>query len=573
MFNTFDRTPAVGSCRRTIFLNSVAGTASPILIARAIDALSQEATTRGILLFTLGVLLLGVFGWTFNFIRQWTAARVIGDVVLKLREDVFDATIRHDMSFYDETPSGKVVSRITNDTQAFAEVASLVTNLLSQVLLVIILGVYLFLVDSWLTLVLFTMAPLAAAVALSFRQLARRVTLRARQVTAKVNAQIQESVSGIVVAKSFRQEPAIYADFDATNRESYSAGLVRGLTTSGIFPVLATLSGLGTAVLVYVGGLATRDGGLSPGDWFLFMQAVGFFWLPMISIASFWSQFQDGLSASERVFALIDAEPKVQQTAAHDAQSGERLNSIRRMSIFSYTDRGDWYCLISICDIEPGETVALVGHTGAGKSSIAKLITRFYEFQGGEILIDGHDIRDLDLGQFRPADRPGAPGTLPLLRHSAATISATAVPRPAMRRCARRRSRSAMASGWTALPEGLDTDVGERGSSLSMGQRQLVALARVVLKDPAIFILDEATASVDPFTETQIQEGLDAMMRERTAIVIAHRLSARSKTPIGSSSWTTAVSSKKAPTTSCWPTAAITPSSTTPTSATSRCPT
>ncbi len=503
-------------------LNSIAGTGGPILISRAIDLLAQTPSAGNMLLVAAGVLLLGVAGWTFNYIRQRTSARVVGNVVLQLRQDAFDATIGHDLSFYDEHPSGKIVSRVTSDTQDFSEVVNLTVNLLSQVLLVGILSTWLVAINAGLTLLLIGSAPIAVTVALSFRRVARRVTQRARRVTAKINAQIQESISGITIAKSFRQEHTIYDDFAITNQQAYQVGLRRGLTLNTIFPILGLSSGLGVALLVYAGGLATRSGGLSPGNWYLFMQAVGFYWWPMINIASFWSQFQDGLSAAERVFALIDAEPKVIQEAAEPVA---KLSGSIEFCCMTFTYGNEEPVLLDFSlHIRPGETVALVGHTGAGKSSIARLITRFYEFQKGQLLIDGRDIRRLDLSQYRtqiglvPQEPFLFSGTVrDNIRYGCSGATDDAVRQAAMR----------IGSGdWLAdLPDGLDSDVGERGANLSMGQRQLVALARVLLKDPAIFILDEATASVDPFTETQIQEGLETIMRDRTAIVIAHRLS------------------------------------------------
>ncbi len=506
-----------------IALNSIAGTAGPILVARAVDLVKQRPTWETMLLMSGGVLLMGVSAWVFNYVRRTISAQVIGNVVLKLREDVFSATVGHDLSFYDEHPSGKVVSRVTSDTQDFSNVVTLVLDLLSQLLLVLLLSVWLFNISARLTLLLLGMTPFAVVIALSFRKIARRVTRQARRVTAKINAQIQESISGIVVAKSFRQEPAIYETFNVNNKQAYRVGVRRGLVINTIFPLMGMMSGLSIGALFYVSGLATRGvNALSPGDWYLFMQAVGFYWWPLMSIASFWSQFQDGLSAAERVFALIDAEPKVAQTADKpiDALQGEiEFRHLR----FSYTD-GEVVLPDFSLRIHIGETVALVGHTGAGKSSIARLITRFYEFQGGDLLVDGCDVRTLDLGQYRrqiglvPQEPFLFSGTVrDNIRYARPNASDEEVCDAA----------DAISDGeWVGgLTDGLDTDVGERGANLSMGQRQLVALARVVLKDPAIFILDEATASIDPFTETQIQEGLDVIMRQRTAIVIAHRLS------------------------------------------------
>ena len=504
-----------------ILLDSAANTAGPILISRGIDVVVDNPAMRTIWLLTGAVLLLGVGGWTMNYVRRLISARVIGDVVLKVREDIFDATVKHDMSFYDEHPSGKIVSRVTSDTQDFSNVVTLTMDLIGQVLLIVILTLWLFSINVWLTLLLIGVTPIAIAVALSFRRIARKVTQQARRVNATINAQIQESISGIVVAKSFRQEGAIYQTFAENNKQSYRIGLRRDMTFNTIFPIMGMASGLATALLMYASGLATRTG-VSPGNWYLFMRAVGFYWFPMMGIASFWSQFQDGLSAAERVFALIDAEPKVVQTASEPVDAVEGHIEFRDVC-FTYT--GDEVVLPKFSlDIHPKETLALVGHTGAGKSSIAKLITRFYEFQDGNLSIDGRDIRTLDLQQYRrhiglvPQEPFLFSGTVKdNIRYGHPDATDEEICEAAQH----------ISNGdWIAdLSDGLDTDVGERGANLSMGQRQLVALARVLLKDPAIFVLDEATASVDPFTEAQIQEGLDTLMHDRTAIVIAHRLS------------------------------------------------
>lgn len=503
-------------------LNSAAGTAGPILISKSLDLVKNNSSIHALLLLSVGVLLLGVFAWGFNYIRQVFSARVVGNVVLNLREDVFASVVHNDLSFFDQHPTGKIVSRVTSDTQDFSDVVTLVLDVISQILLVLILAIWLFTINVRLTLLILGMSPVAFFVALGFRRIARKVTRNAKRVTAVINAEIQESISGIVVAKSFRQEQAIFDRFLTNNRKAYRVGLARGLTMNSIFPILSTASGLAIALLVYAGGAASRAGSITPGDWYLFMQAVAFFWWPMISIASFWSQFQDGLSASERVFALIDSRPKVVQIASDPVPRLRGEIEFRGLN-FSYTEREQVLKDFNLI-IPAGQNLALVGHTGAGKSSIARLIARFYEFQEGELRVDGKDIRRFDLAQYRrqiglvPQDPFLFSGTVKdNISYGLPDATEEQVCQAAMR----------IAEGtWLeAFSDGLDTEVGARGASLSMGQRQLVALARVLLKDPAILILDEATASVDPFTETQIQEGLELVMKGRTSIVIAHRLS------------------------------------------------
>ena len=503
-------------------LNSIAGTAGPILISKSLDLIKSDASTRALLLLSLGVLMLGVFAWGFNYIRQIFSARIVGNVVLKLREDVFKSAIHNDLSFYDKHPSGKIVSRVTSDTQDFSNVVTLVLDVISQLLLVMLLIGWLFTISVRLTLLIIAMSPVAFIIAMRFRKIARKTTRNAKRVTAIINAEIQESISGIMVAKNFRQEHAIFDRFMENNKKAYRVGLARGLTLMSIFPILETASGLAVALLIYSGGVVVHAGGISTGEWYLFMQAVAFFWWPLIGIASFWSQFQDGLSASERVFALIDTDSKVVQSAQNPVPKLSGKIEFRNLS-FSYTEREQVLEDFSLI-VPSGQNVALVGHTGAGKSSSARLIARFYEFQGGEIRVDGKDTRGFDLSQYRkqiglvPQDPFLFSGTVKDNIHYG-LLEATD------EQVCQAAGRIANGTWLEALSDGLDTEVGARGASLSMGQRQLVALTRVLLKDPAILILDEATASVDPFTETQIQEGLELVMENRTSIVIAHRLS------------------------------------------------
>ena len=501
---------------------SLAGAAQPLIISRGIGALEGQPSTPLIWLLVGFMTLSGVGVWLANWTWRRLMARLIGDVVSALRRDAFTAAINHDLAFFDEFESGRIISRITSDTQEFAQVVQLVSDLVTQVLLVLVLLVVLVNISWQLTLILLALTPFIGLLTMGFRKAARFVTRKGFRVLAEVNAAIQETVTGISIAKNFRQEEVIYKAFSQVNQQSYQVNLRRGFVLSNVFPVLSIMSSFGTAALLYWGGLSVGAGLVTIGAWYLFMQSVDRFWFPVINLSSFWSQFQSGLSASERIFALIDAQPLVQQTA------NQPVSKLRGEIVFDRVDfrysKQEQVLKDFSLRISPGESVALVGHTGAGKSSLVKLITRFYEFQAGTICVDGRDIHTFDLTSYRR--QLGIVSQVPFL-FSGTVADNIRYARPELtdaeiEAVARRIGRGEWLE---TLPEGLQTNVGERGARLSMGQRQLVALTRVLAQQPAVFILDEATASIDPFTEFQIQEGMDLILKSSTSILIAHRLS------------------------------------------------
>ena len=505
-----------------ITLMGILGAAPPLLIAESVDHLGAQTPDAWLLLLAALVLLSGILNWAANWMRRRLTQRVIGDIILRMRQDAFNASVNHDMSFYDQFKTGRIISRITSDSQELAQMVTLVTDLISQLLLVAILLPILFTIDWRMTLLVLGMMPLVFFVAIGFRNVARRVTRQGVRAMGEVNASIQEAVTGIHIAKNFRQEATIYREFTKVNQLSYQINLVRGFVLAGIFPLLNILSGVGVAILLYFGGRLAIEGAITGGVLFLFITSLDRFWFPAINIAAFWSQFQAGLSATERIFALIDAESAVRQI---DQQPAPALRGkiIFAHVGFRYSQRARVLENFSL-HIRPGESVALVGHTGAGKSSIAKLIARFYEFQEGEICIDGRDIRSFDLRSYRR--QLGLVSQTPFL-FSGTVADNIRYGQPHMRDADVEAIARQVGDGeWIeTLPEGLTTDVGERGSHLSMGQRQLVALARVIAQKPAIFVLDEATASIDPFTESQIKQALDLILSKSTSILIAHRLS------------------------------------------------
>ena len=498
------------------------GAALPVVVSRMVDLLKARPTEYAIWLVGLALVIVGVSLWALNWARRSLVVRAVGDVVLELRARAFRAAADHDLSFYDQFSSGRIVSRITSDTNDFGQLIVIVTDVVSQVIQAIMLSVVLFRTEWKLTLLLISFLPFIFAIAAGFRALARRVTKRGMKAMANVNAAIKETISGISIAKNFRQEDSIFKLFDKSNEQSYHVNVQRGFVLSLVFPTLNALSGIFVGVLVYAGGLSAAQGLVTVGAWYLFIMSLDQFFSPMLNLSAFWAQIQSGLAAAERAFALIDADPNVVQIDHRDVPTLRGEVCFDHLG-FRYTDKDPVLIDFDLC-IKPGETLALVGHTGAGKSSIAKLIARFYEFQGGGLTIDGLDIRTFDLGQYRR--QLGIVSQVPFLFSGTVAdnirYAAPDVSDDEMLSMARRIGEG----DWLEpLPDGLHTEVGERGARLSMGQRQLVALMRVLMQKPAIFILDEATASIDPFTEWQIQQALSLILSKSTSILIAHRLS------------------------------------------------
>jgi len=386
----------------------------------------------------------------------------------------------------------------------------------------IVTAIILFNAEWRLALVLMAFIPIVMLVVSQFRKLARRVTTKGMRAMANVNATIKETISGISVAKNFRQEEEIYRDFKESNTTSFKVNVQRGLVLSIVFPVMRTISGISIAVLVYFGALSVTQGLITAGAWYMVLLASDRFLMPILSVTSYWTQVQTGLSAAERIFALIDSERSVIQSDALKVESLAGKIDFNHLS-FNYTTGAKVLDNFDL-HIAPGENIAIVGHTGAGKSSIARLISRFYEFQEGELSIDDIDIRKFDLPALRR--NMGIVTQVPFLFDGTVEENIRfAVPTISREEITQLANQIGNGEWLETFSNGLDTQVGERGAHISMGQRQLVALMRVLAHKPAIFILDEATASIDPFTEYQIQQALGLILERSTSILIAHRLS------------------------------------------------
>ena len=499
-----------------------AGALLPVIVSRGIDLLEELPQVLSLLLVAGAVLLVGVSIWFSNYGLRRLTSTAISEVVAQLSIDAYSASVEHDLSFYDEFSSGKIVSRITSDTRDFGELVTLITDVFSMFIEALILAVVLLNIQWQLSLYAFAMIPIVLVLGIAYRTVARKVTRQGMRAMANVNSTIKETISGIAVAKNFRQEGSIYAEFTDANETSYRVNVRRGLALSVVFPTLNALAAIATAVMVLAGGHSVIEGAVTLGAWYLFILSLDRFLFPIMNLTSFWTSIQNGLSASERVFALIDSPTVVVQTSSDPVPplKGEIL--FENVS-FHYKESEQVLTHFDL-HIQPGENLAIVGHTGAGKTSVAKLIARFYEFHGGRLLIDGRDIRSFNLEEYRR--QLGVVSQVPFLFSGTVAENIRYARRDASETEILTLAKRIGGGEWLdTLPQGLESQVGERGGRLSMGQRQLVALMRVLVQRPAIFILDEATASIDPFTEWQIQQALDLILQQSTSILIAHRLS------------------------------------------------
>jgi len=507
----------------TVLLQGGLGALPPLIVAKVLDeGIAGIPNQQAFYFLTALVILLELLGYLFYYVNHRLLARVIADINRSLSTDAFASSMRQDMAFHDVFSSGKIVSRITTDTRDFSTLITLTMDVANNLVQSIVTAFILLNAEWHLALLFFLTIPVFILFVSLYRKLARRVSRQGMRAMANVNATIKETISGIAVAKNFRQEESIYQEFKQSNTISFRTNIKRGLVLSTVFPTTRTLGALATAMLVYFGAISVTQGIITAGAWYLFILSTERFLQPILSITSYWTQVQTGLSAAERILALIDAEHTVLQRGSFQPEKFKGKIDFNHLR-FGYAN-GKTVLKDFTLHIHEGENIAIVGHTGAGKTSIARLIARFYEFQDGELLIDDTDIRAYDLHALR--QHMGLVTQVPFLFEGTVEenirFSQPGITRAEILSLARQ-----IGGGeWLdTFADGLDTRVGERGAKISMGQRQLVALLRVLAQNPAVFILDEATASIDPFTEKQIQTALNLILKQSTSVLIAHRLS------------------------------------------------
>jgi len=509
-----------------------AGLAPPYLAGQAIDAGIIPGDTGALTLIVAAFVGVAVVyaGATFaqTYLVGWVGTRALQD----LRERVFSHLQSMSIGFFTRRSPGVLISRMTNDIEALNQlVTSGVVTLFSSSLTLVGVVVILLLLDLQLALVTFLTFPLLAIASVIFRIVSHGAYRATRERIAAVTAYLQETLSGVRVVRSFGQEPRHRAAMTELNEANREANMKTVYLNASYFPAVELLSAVATAAIVLYGGSQAIDGAIQIGVIVAFVGYLQVFFDPIQQLSQLYTTYQQGMAALDKVFDLLDTEPDmVDAQGAFDP--GTLRGEIEMEGVwFSYSDdapegaeAADWALREIDLHVPPGQTLALVGATGAGKSTLAKLVARFYDPQRGRVLVDGHDLRELRQQGLRRQL-----GIVPqegfLFSGSVRENIAFGRPEATLEEVESAAAAVGASEFVAALPEGIETEIGERGVQLSAGQRQLVAFARALLAEPRILILDEATSNVDVRTEKTIERGLERLLAARTAIVIAHRLS------------------------------------------------
>ncbi|MGB8345635.1 MAG: ABC transporter ATP-binding protein [Ktedonobacteraceae bacterium] len=523
--------PYVGRYRGLTLLSVVlmliftlASLANPYLIGVAIDNYINVTNLGGLALISAILIAVNIVMWQAQYWQVWTMSWVGQRILYLISSDMFQHLQQLSLSFYDRTQIGRVMSRLQSDIDVLeALLSSGLLSMLSSVVSLVGIIAAMLLMDVPLALLSFTVLPIMFVIAAFWQRFAQRSFRRTRAAISMVNARLQENISGMRVIQSMAREDRVRAEFDELNAYNRDTNLEASHIAALVLPLVEVVAALAIALVVFFGGLMVSHGQLQIGVLVAFTLYINRFFDPIRDLSQQYTQLQRSGVAAERIFQILDVPIEVK-----DRPKAETLPPIKgdvefRDVTFSYLTGMPVLQDLNL-HIKPGQTAAFVGATGAGKTTISALLTRFYDVQQGAVLIDGHDVREVTQHSLRsqigvvPQDPFLFTGTIrDNIRYGRLNATDAEIEETAKVVGAH--------EAIMHLPEGYETVIRERGRNLSVGQRQLLSFARALLADPRILILDEATASIDTVTEAIVQQGLRRLLEGRTAVVIAHRLS------------------------------------------------
>ncbi|MFX1322785.1 MAG: ABC transporter ATP-binding protein [Promethearchaeota archaeon] len=507
-----------------ILISTIAEIISPLIVGFGVDELSStNINFLLIIILALTYVFLSAIDWLMFFLRRREYGNFVPHFLENLRMDIYDKLQMQDMTFFDKYQSGALNTRVANDALDFGDTTSLISETAGNFLISILTFAILAFINLYLALIALIAVPFVFLLMISLRKLARIVSRAYRKAIENVNNAMVESIEGIHVSKSYGQEATISNQFNEINKDYFKSTFKLTAVTHLWRHLLNIIAAITLLVILYFGGQLVIEGNLTTGMIFIFILYLQRFFRPIMVLSTFFPQLSSGMAAYERILEILDSEPNVKQNIGA-IEVGELEGEIFFENVSFYYRDDEWVFKEFNLRVGKGEKLAIVGHTGAGKTSLVSLLARFYEFQGGSIKIDGIDIRNMTLDSFRR--------NIGIVQQEVFLFSGT------LEKNIRYGKRDASEEElWNAirtvhaeelikyLPEGIETRVGERGKGLSTGQKQIISFARAILSNPKILILDEATSSVDAYTETIIQEALQELLTNRTSIIIAHRLS------------------------------------------------
>ena len=509
-------------------LGIIAGILIPFVLRQAIDVdfeTARSAQNIQPLMFTaLLYVSLQVASWLLSYGSEYAMSVMGQQAIYEIRLELYKQLQVLSQDFYDKSSSGRVISRITNDIDRMSELMSGgLISAFAQIFIVVGIGIVIFTVDTSLAIVTLAVVPLLLVTTIYFRKKLREAYRKTRKTISNVTSNFAESISGAKVTKSFARESISIEIFDQVNRADYDANVEAGKAMASFFPVIRFVGGLGVFLILLFGTGRIIDTTLTLGTLVMFISFNDQFFRPILTIANFYTSVQSAFAGAERVFTVMDGEPTVKDIPGAIVMPEVQGHIVFKDVTFSYIENKPVLENFNL-EIQPGETIAVVGDTGAGKTTVVSLLNRFYDIQEGSIEIDGIDVRSVTQESLH--ERIGLVLQDPFLfmgtvreniRYGNPSASDEDIVKATEAIGAKRLLEH--------LEDGLDTEVGERGSRLSEGERQLVSFARAILANPKILVLDEATSSIDVYTEHAIQKGMKALLQGRTSIVIAHRLS------------------------------------------------